>query len=226
MNLWERIKNNKLVLGFLVFDLIAIIILIILNILNLFRSATIDISVVPLDATVTINGKKYDNNSSYNVFPSNNAKVEISHPDLESKSFTVDLKRNSTTSIREYLTGKDGDFSYYAKKSHRDDLDALRTLADNSFKSKDLSAFLKKVAIVEVLPITFSQPAESKYDLISISIAIEYKQCKKQSFCLVVTDLTGKNTELARSLIKENGYNPDEYEIIYESDPFFVGENA
>ena len=39
------------------------------------------------------------------------------------------------------------------------------------------------------------------------------------TFCLKITDTTGGNYERAIQMIKEKGFNPDDYEIIYENKP-------
>ena len=194
-----------------------------MNVVNLFRTATVDISVVPLDAKITINGKNYDNNSSYNVFPKDNVKVEISHPQLETKIINVDLKKDNTTSIRQYLVDKDKNFSYYTKKSNKNDLAALRELAEKLPEEKELQSFIKNIDILEVLPLTFSQSSDDKYNVVSISIESgSGRQCNKENFCLIITDLTGKNTDLALDLIRQAGFDPDDYEKIFETNSFFM----
>ena len=52
--LWQKIKGNKIILGFLIFDLLAIAFLIALPIIDSFNTATVSIQVVPLDSKITL----------------------------------------------------------------------------------------------------------------------------------------------------------------------------
>ena len=218
--LWQKIKGNKIILGFLIFDLLAIAFLIALPIIDSFNTATVSIQVVPLDSKITINGKTYENNNTYNILPSSNAKIEISHDGLETISYTQDLNNNTTTNIVKYLTGKDQDFSYYEYKDHEKDLRQLiniSSIISNDEKlAKFTTAYKKKMAIFEKLPFTYANyDAEYNY---TEYIVDRSKACQK-ILCLKITDINGNNEENAKRLIKDNGFSPSDYEYDYEYKP-------
>ena len=179
--LWQKIKGNKFILGFLIFDLLAIILLIVLAIIGSFRTATVSIHVAPLDSKITINGKTYENNNTYNILPSKNAKIEISHEGLETISYTQDLDNNTTTNISKYLTGKDQDFSYYEHKDHKKDLEQLLSLSYNFPKETKLQSFVKWAKIKDVTPISrddiCKDGANIRGNCYSVFMSQSFKQC-------------------------------------------------
>ena len=219
--LWQKIKGNKIILGFLIFDLLAIAFLIALPIIDSFNTATVSIQVVPLDSKITINGKTYENNNTYNILPSSNAKIEISHDGLEIISYTQDLNNNTTTNIVKYLTGKDQDFSYYEYKDHEKDLEQLITIASNFPKESKLQAFVKWANIKNDTPIIQDDICKDGIDVrgncYSVFINAGYYQDSDNKLCIAVTDSSGeKHPELYEELIKNKGYNLKDYKVIYE----------
>ncbi len=218
--LWQKIKGNKFVLGFLIFDLLAIIFLIVLSVISSFRTATVSIQVVPLDSKITINGKTYENNNTYNILPSKNAKIEISHEDLETISYTQDLDNDTTTNISKYLTGKDQDFSYYEYKDHQKDLEGLVTLAPSFPKETKLQSFVKWAKIKDVTPISqnsLCDGAEIRDNCYSIFINANYYHDCNNKLCIAISDTSGKkHPELYEKLLKDKGYDLKDYKVIYE----------
>ena len=211
--LWQKIKGNKIILGFLIFDLLAITFLIALPIIDSFNTATVSIQVVPLDSKITINGKTYENNNTYNILPSSNAKIEISHDGLETISYTQDLNNNTTTNIVKYLTGKDQDFSYYEYKDHEKDLEQLINISSIISNDEKLAKFTKSASILLDLPITKNEFSanENKYVYYSID---RNENCNK-GICLIITDTTGNNESIAKKHIESLGYNTKDYNISY-----------
>ena len=220
MNWWKRIKSNRLVLGFIIFDILALVALIILNVVNSFRTATVDIAVVPFDAIVRINGKKCDNNSSYNLHPKENVKVEVSHPELEAKTFTIDLKKGETSLVRNFLVGKNNDFSYYTMKAHHQDylqLEKITSFFPDDEKLQDfVKSYKKKIAIFDVLPFEYAHYDEN-YNYTEYSVK-RSEECE-ETLCLEIVDVNGDNEEKAKELVKQNGFNPDNYKYIYNYKP-------
>ena len=37
-----------------------------------------------------------------------------------------------------------------------------------------------------------------------------------KAYCLIIHDFTGKNTEKALSMIRDAGYDPNDYELVFE----------
>lgn len=229
MNFWDRVKNKKIVIGFLIFDAVLISILAIVNILGSIRSAAVNISVAPVDAVITINGKKYDNNSSYKLFPKNNATIEISHDGLETQKITVDFKRNSTTSIHRYLSNKKDKFSYYLQDENQKDLDQLDKIAPFLSGDDELQVFVKKMGIRNALPISYEECTDeaNKYSCFSLFInAGYYKDCGRQ-FCIAISDNSSEKHEDTYSrLVTEKGFKLSDYKVIYENKSIrYIEEN-
>ena len=216
--LWQKIKGNKFILGFLIFDLLAILLLVALSIVNSFRTATVSIQVVPSDSKITINGKTYENNNTYNILPSKNAKIEISHEDLETISYTQDLDNNTTTNISRYLTGKDQDFSYYEYKDHEEDSERLINLASSFPNNKKLQKFIKKVKILQDLPLFYEDYLDnySIYIGVTISRYTKTKECERK-ICLLLDDKGENSLESTKFILEKYGYNPSDYQLSYIS---------
>lgn len=91
------------------------------------------------------------------------------------------------------------------------------TTADRA-ADRAAKAYREAHPIIIALPIIYANYDES-YNYTEFRIdGGEFPECSTD-FCLKITDTTGGNYAHARELIKNSGYSPDDYEIIYEYKP-------
>lgn len=212
--MFDFIKQHKVLVGVIFANIIAILVAILIIVIHNSKTATIDIMVAPSGAEISLNGKKYDNFTSYNVVPGD-YQVVIEMEGMQTREYDLTLEDGEFARIWNYLVDADGGFTYY--ESHPDEVEVLKDVADGMARDF-IGGFENLYAITDVLPLTFSNTHEQDAnEIVSISIRLgEEGECEKRGYCLVVTDYTGKNTEKALAMIRDAGYNPDDYEIIFK----------
>ena len=135
---------------------------------------------------------------------------------MQTKEYDLSIENNEFVKIKQYLLDSDGGFSYYAK--HVNDMKTLEQFADDDSKVKDFIEKNNKIlSIDEVLPLTFSNTYEvGADDIVSIYIFWgDTDDCNYDNMCLIVDDYTGKNHDKALTIIREAGFNPEDYEIVF-----------
>lgn len=180
---------------------------------NVNKNARLTVIVTPIDATIKINGKQY-NNGTADFFPGE-VKIEVSRKDFDTKTVTVNLESHKTTTALVYLT-QDGDLDYYETSAA--DYEILRLVADDSV-AEYLEKMEKRLAIRDLLPLTKNTDADtpdSKYGVYSrqtlINDGTELPDCDRV-ICLSLIDNTDSD-DVARALLNEYGYNFDDFKII------------
>ena len=187
--------------------------LIIIN--HKLKTATVDILVAPIEATVKLNGRAYENQRSYDLRPGKYT-AEISYDGLESKKVEFTLEKNSFYRLREYLTGKDGDLSFYKKNDTN--YEVFREIAQNNDKLADfIKTQDKALALRDELPIEISEYTEGFQSQIwyIINFDTSEKDCDKAA-CIVITDLSGGSEQAAKNLLVSKGYRLEDYKIKYQ----------
>ena len=133
----------------------------------------------------------------------------------------MDLKRGGTTPIRQYLTGRNNDFSWYARSGHETDLEALKEFLVSQPQDKKLSEFVKKANIIDALPISFDEYSDDLTEYINFSIeTIDNKTNCGRTFCLLIIDHSiGSSEKIVRSKAKEivekKGFGAKDYSFEY-----------
>ena len=212
------IRRHRVVSLVVFLNVVVILLIVLLLVIHNMKTATIDILVAPSDATIELNGTKYDNLKSHSIMPGE-YHVKISMDGMETKEFDVGIEDGELKRIWTYLLDSESDFSYYV--THPDEISILGEVAD--VKAEEFIVEYNRLnAIQEVLPLQFSNTFDKNAtEVISISVRWGVDdECDEKAFCLIVHDFTGKNTERALQLIKEAGFNPNDYELVYEK-----GEN-
>lgn len=191
---------------------VMVVLLLIMGIvsINMLYSATLDIVVVPTEAKILINGEEYKNGVYQNV-RTGKAKVNISLDGFETQEFEIELKRDERTRVYTYL---EGDAGWY--EGMDEDSSYLLDII-NEYKGEQQTVELKdKYPIMSDIPIVYERYLNNYTEYVSYRIdGGEYEGCE-QEFCLKITDISGGNYERALKSIREKGYNPSDYEIIYE----------
>ena len=217
----EFIKRHKIA-TLVTINLVALVIAIVIIIIHLAKTATIDINVAPNDATLTLNGRKYDNNTSHDVLPGN-YHVKIAMDGMQAKEYDITLEKNGFVRIWDYLLDEKGGFDYYL--SHPEDELALAEIVKDD--DKTAKAFIvqyeKTIGIFDQLPIIDQTPStigdiygvRYMYDVLTLENGAEKEQCQKP-FCLYAKDTLGEREEYVKDLIYGLGFDPNDYQIIYE----------
>ncbi len=211
----QRSLKQRRILVIIISIIFALLLIgaIIAAIINSKYSATLDLLVAPRDATILIDGKPYKN-GQYNFEPGE-ITVNISMDGFTSEEQQLTLKAGETTKYYTYLIPTDGSLDWYLE--HEDDMMLMNTIGDAN-AALDSNEYLEENPIVEVLPIIYAN-YDKDYNYTEFRVdGGKFDNCK-ESFCLKITDTTGGNREHALELIREKGFNPDDYEIIYEYDP-------
>lgn len=219
--------HNKYIKGFLLFDAVIVVAIVGLIIYQNSKTSTISLNIAPIDATISINGDKKYHNGQYSFAPGS-YKIEIAHDGLETKTFTVDLKSNTVTSITTFIAGANNNFEFYEHKDNYDSYKKLESIAsaehnittDNDTSAQNFITKYKQVlSIRDNLPLTgfiYSEPSVSaSTGGYSIQSGRDNKKCDKSS-CLIVKYYGKDYEDAVIKKIKEAGYDPTDYQIIYE----------
>ncbi len=209
----EKFVNEHKILILTVLGLgVFAVILLVVSFKMLF-SASLDILVVPAEATVLIDGEKYENENIYNGLMTHTAHVEISMKGFDTQSFDVELKRDETTKIYTYLKGND---AWY--EEHKDDTKVQTSLEliYEQTGEEAVQSLNDKYPILSILPIVYEKYLNNYTEYVSYRIDFgEYDGCERE-YCVMITDYSGGNRERALAAIRNRGFSPDDYQILYQ----------
>lgn len=201
---------------------VLVVFIIFLAITNSRKSSTLHTIIAPSFATLTINNKTYHPNQDHRLEPGN-YQVKITADGFQEKSLQIELSPNQTTNLYQYLTPNDHDISWYYQNSKEAELFSQVT---DAMANQQADQYREQYPIVSLLPISVVEVDKETYTMKEYRIDVgKFTDCKTD-FCLKITDMTGGNQTAAYDKLRENGYNPDDYEIIYEYKPYFTGAPA
>lgn len=200
-------KKLFIPLGILI---VATIILVIIA-LNLTSTAELELLIAPSSATVLIDDKEYQN-GTFRI-PSGEHTISITKDGFTPKKYSFNT--SSTSKIYDYIIETDGTYDWYL--SHPDDSLLLTQIGD--YHSDQLaSSALEKHPIIEHLPIIYAN-FDQEYNYTEYRIdGGSFDDCNTD-FCLKITDSTGGNYNSAVQNIKDLGFNPEDFTILYEYTP-------
>ncbi len=193
---------------------VSIIILIIIFLAVVFGkngTAELDILVVPTDAKILINGEEYQN-GTYDGMKAGIYDVNISRAGFDDKTMQIELKSNEKTKLYLLLSDKDGQYKYSDEENN------LIAVIDEYETEKMAEDYVKKYPIMKVLPIEVEKYNDEMTEYINYRIdGGRFDDCKSE-FCIQITDVTGGNYQNAVEVVRQKGYNLDEYEVVYEDE--------
>ena len=212
--MFSFIKQHKIVSLVVFLNVVALLIIVLVIVIQNMKTASVDIMVTPINATVELNGKKYENFETSNIAPGRYT-VKISMEGMQTKEYGIELMDGGFERIWTYLLDDNGGFDYYM--NHPDDATILSDIADSNVRNF-LADYNKLTSIKDVLPLQLSNTFdENATEIISVSVRWGAEdECNEKAYCLIIHDLTGKNTEKALQLIRDAGFNPNDYELVYE----------
>ena len=218
----ERFFRNKWVRIVLGINVVIVIALIVAYIIDSKKTAVLELDVVPLNSQISVNGDTNFSNGKYRMFPGV-YEIEVSYPDLDSKTFTVDLSHQDAALVATFLSRND-DFYHYRKKGNYDDFMALARIASanhNQTTDRDASAedFIADYQrnyylYTNQLPATYTD-YDNKGKLVRYVTVRSSDSCDIL-LCLEAVLFDEKDKQLANSLLEGKGFNMKDFEIKYE----------
>ena len=179
--------------------------------LSIQMTTEIEIKVTPISATVLIDDKSYEN-GKFRI-SSGEHQIKIEKDGFITKEYNFNT--NTTDKLYDYLLESDGSYNWYL--THKEDALLLTSIGD--YESKLASeAYNSKHPIIDKLPIIYANYDEN-YNYTEYRIdGGSFTGCDTD-FCLKITDTTGNNYEAAKQKIRDAGFNPDDFQILYEFTP-------
>lgn len=183
----------------------------------LTRKTYIDIATAPTIAKVVINGNEYKN-GSHEIEPGTYT-AEIVAEGFETKTITVDVKARTYTQILTYLVHKEEGLAYFERSSI--DLATLRSIKNDDALTKFIANYDNKLRIKNELPLIANYNLNEDIpgaanNIVSLEIhdGSKLSACK-YAFCLSIVG-ERSDEQRVRDFLENNGYNYDNYEVIYE----------
>ena len=222
--MFNFIRNHKVLSLLLFLNVVAVLVVILVIVIHNAKTATVDIMVAPMNATVELNGAKYENMRSHNVMPGD-YHVKISMEGMQTKEYDFSIEKDGFVRVWTYLLDANGGFDYYL--SHPDDAMLLDDVIsdDDKVAQSFVDEYKQKIGIVDILPINYDAYSDDFSEYVQYGTRVDNSRddCPKVA-CLVIEDNTGGNEQRAKDKIREYGYNPDDYEIKYEYVPLYGSE--
>lgn len=219
--------RNKWVRIILATDVLAIILIVAFSINKATQTAVLSFNVAPVDATITINGNgSYKNNGEAYFFTPGTYDIQISHPSLDTKTFTADLSPDHNTTISTFLS-KDNDFYFYTLRDNFSSFERLAEIASakkNQTTDQDTSAenfiarFKRNYALyqtelpIEYMEYNFSTNGQS----LEKDITVRANYDCDATLCLQALVVGTDDKKFVNSLIEEKGFNLEDVEIEYK----------
>lgn len=222
--MFNFVRNHKAISALICLNIVAIILVTTIIIIHHAKTATVSINVAPEQATITLNGREYENSQSYDLLPGN-YHVRISMDGMQAKEYDITLDTNDFARIWTYLVDASGGFNYYL--SHPQDFNILTEVAaDDDQAAQDfITEYHQKISFQDLLPIDYDAYTDDYAYYTQYHIYYDYDNdnCPK-ILCLIIEDNTGGNEQAAKDKIKELGYNPDDYNLDYQYTPIYGSE--
>ncbi len=229
----KEFLHKRWVKAVLIVDVLVIIAVIGVLIWNATKTATVNFSVAPIDAKITLNGQGDYQNGTYKLHPGN-YEATISRDGLEAKTFNLELKSGYVTTLAAFLTGENGSLEFYELKDNIASYQKLTEIAsagNNQTTDHDTSAegFIEKFSEKNAVLQSFTTIHHSEYELdpespsgqsmkfdITIRNGKQSDQCKTSTCFEALMVLTDDKT-LVKNLLQEKGIEADDYEIVYKT---------
>ena len=212
--MFQKIKKNIVkypIPAVIIVSLVFFASVLVLTAIGMNPKAKVEVLVAPASANITINGKSYKN-GTYDL-PKGEVYVKIEKDGFNTKEYKFNTAQNDK--LYDYLLQKDGTWSWYLE--HQDDALILNSIGDREAEEMS-SSYLAKYPILEKLPIIVSEYDDND-NYIEFRIDGGKDENCDEDFCLIFTDSTGDNLDYAKEKIREIGFNPSNYQIIYTYTP-------
>ncbi len=204
----KPILSKKTIKTIIIATICGFVLIIALFIVDRVRNATVEILVAPTFAKVEIDGKTYPSKKTIKTTPKDEEFTAIVSADgFETKEITFKVEKNQTSYIYVSLNNKESGEQWYLDQSG-EEYDRF-VMVEEALLEIASDDFAKQYPIVTILPYINSE------DGYRIDYG-DYEGCEG-GFCLQITDNTGENHEKALQYIRDNGFVPDDYQIVYKN---------
>lgn len=205
----ENNSNNRLLLYVALGGLLVMLIVVILF-ASLRNRTALDIkSIIPDDINVTVDGKKVKSNANVGVNPGKHT-VEAKREGFVDKKIEVDLKKNEVRKIDLSLLPKNA-VGYTWLQENKN---AVRDLEAKTGQAYDDAAQqgVKANPLIQYLP------------MLRRDWRIDYGASQKEptnpkAVSIIITYVTEGSKQNALTWIRDQGFDPKDYEIIYKQMP-------
>lgn len=212
--IYAKRRKNLIIIGIIAF-IILVIFAIIGFIIDAQKTATLDILVAPSFAKVEIRNKKYVSTANIRLKPGE-VTAYVTAQGFETEEVILNLTKNEEAQIYLSLNPTDENADFYVNNPEEAD---LVQRINERLVNINANLYIKEHPIVNILPINIVEYNQQNNLWTEYRIDYgEFSNCKT-NFCLKITDTTGGNYEKALDQIRNKGFNPDDYEIIYQYEP-------
>lgn len=177
------------------------------------KETLIILNVAPVSSKITLDGE-YVSSGSHSVAPGEH-KISISADGFEGKDFTITAAADKTTEVSEFLANKTEGDKYYRRSESN--VAAMRIIAKtNKDAKKVMDDFDNWYSVTNKMPLSATYNVTGQTE--SIKITSSNEGCK-YVLCIHVSGTvedTSRAKEKTKSLLSDNGFNIDDYEVIYE----------
>lgn len=204
------VVRHKLLATLFFLNIIIVLVAVLVVLIAKSHTAILDIYIAPSEVTIEINGRQYDNFASYNMRPGD-YHAKISMDGMQTKEFDFVLKDDELKRLWTYLVDENGGFGFYM--TNPDDEMVLEKVADDDESQQFIDKYERTSGILDELPLEYYD--RSGTDPVGIYIEQSENECTGSLLCLVVYG-GEKNRMLAEGLIREAGYDPSDYKLVFE----------
>ena len=213
-------------LGLFIF--IIVIVGIAIFLINTAKTASLILSVAPVDASIQLNGQGNYANGVHQIQPGT-YEVAISHDGLNPKTFTVDLESGHVTMVIAFLSDN-GNFDFYALKDNYISFQKLAEIAsqdNNTTTDQDVSAeqfiqdFQQNYQLYQTaLPADIYEYQENNglyttTQYIAIEADKNNNACQK-TLCIKAKIVISNDTDSVINFLQDKGFNLKLIEVEYE----------
>lgn len=205
-------RNRKILLVLSIIGAIGLIISgIILAILNAQKTATLDIIVAPINATVVMDKHRFKTNETVKYYPGTYT-AEISADGFISQSIPLNLIADQESHLYIALEPTSENSDYYAQNPSESN--RRQAVYDATYQLNN-DEYASQYPIVKILPY---QDTDNRRGYNFTNYRIDYGKFDNcnSNFCIKITDNVSIYQDEAMEYLKSSGQNLNDYEIIYE----------
>lgn len=179
-------------------------------------TAELNITVAPTFAKVEIAGRKFSALGTAKVEPGKTV-AKITAKGFQPQEIALNISEDGENNLYAYLLPENGaGLAWYAENDKEGE---RLTIVSDAQARIEAAAYLARYPITAILPLQVVEETDDKYVWRTYRIdSGKFTGCQGD-FCVKITDETGGNRENALQKIRDAGYNPDDYEIIYQYTP-------
>lgn len=188
-----------------------IILAIILMVINFQKTATLDIVIAPINATVSIDGHQFKTKETVKYYPGSYT-AEISADGFISQALPIELIADQESHLYIALEPTEENSTYYDNNPNES---GRRQAVYDAAYQLGSDEYIAKYPIIQVLPYQ-NTDRDRGYDFTNYRIDYGIFDGCRSNFCIKITDNVGVYQNEAIEYLKSSGQNINDYEIIYE----------